>query len=126
MKKILTLLCGLSAALSLDAQIIFQEDFDGIGGSTAGGAGTYTFPAGWLLRNVDNVAPDPAVSYVNDAWERREDFSFNVADSAAFSTSWTAPVGVANDWMWTPLITLPANCVLSWNAVSYDPQYPDG
>ncbi|MGL5892117.1 MAG: choice-of-anchor J domain-containing protein, partial [Bacteroidia bacterium] len=39
---------------------------------------------------------------------------------------WTSPVGVANDWMWTPLITLPANCVLSWNAVTYDPGYPDG
>jgi Secretion system C-terminal sorting domain/SprB repeat len=127
MKKILTLFCGIAATLTLDAQIIFQEDFDGIGGSTAGGAGTYTFPAGWLLRNVDNRAPDVGVAYVNDAWERREDFSFNVADSCAFSTSWTNPVGIADDWMWTPVIgPLPANCVLSWNAVAYDPLYPDG
>ncbi|MCA6361932.1 MAG: choice-of-anchor J domain-containing protein [Bacteroidetes bacterium] len=127
MKRTLTLLGCLAATLSLNAQIIFQEDFDGIGGPTAGGAGTYTFPAGWLLRNVDNLAPDAQVSYVNDAWERREDFANNVADSAAFSTSWTSPVGIANDWMWTPLIgPLPANCILKWNAITYDPLYPDG
>ncbi|MCU0432549.1 MAG: choice-of-anchor J domain-containing protein [Bacteroidia bacterium] len=127
MKRIFTLLGCLAAAFSLHAQVIFQEDFDGIGGSTSGGAGTYTFPAGWLLRNVDNVPPDAGVAYVNDAWERREDFANSVTDSAAFSTSWTDPVGIANDWMWTPLIgPLPANCVLKWNAISYDPLYPDG
>lgn len=109
------------------AQILFQEDFDGIGGPTAGGAGTYTFPAGWLLRNVDNGTPNAAVSYVNEAWERREDFNFNVADSCAFSTSWTTPTGTANDWMWTPPIAIPsANCQLEWNAVTYDVSYPDG
>jgi hypothetical protein len=127
MKRTLTLLGCLAMACSLNAQIIFQEDFDGLGGPTAGGPGTYSFPAGWLLRNVDNLAPDAQVSYVNDAWERREDFANNVADSAAFSTSWTSPVGVANDWMWTPLIgPLPANCILKWNSVTYDPLYPDG
>jgi len=108
-------------------RLFFSEDFDGISGPTAGGAGTYVFPAGWLLRNVDNVAPDAGVAYVNDAWERREDFANSVTDSAAFSTSWTDPVGIANDWMWTPLIgPIPANCVLKWNAITYDPLYPDG
>lgn len=127
MKRTLTLLGCLAAACSMNAQIFFQEDFDGIGGPISGGPGTYSFPAGWLLRNVDNVAPDAQVSYVNDAWERREDFANNVADSAAFSTSYTNPVGVANDWMWTPLIgPLPANCILKWNAITYDPLYPDG
>lgn len=106
--------------------VLFQEDFDGIGGPTAGGAGTYTFPAGWLKRNVDNMVPNAAVSYVNEAWERREDFSFNVADSAAFSTSWYNPVGTANDWMWTPAIGVLANSTLSWNAVTYDPLFRDG
>lgn len=112
---------------SVDAQIIFQEDFDGIGGPTAGGAGTYSFPAGWFLRNVDNRTPNTSVGYVNEAWERREDFANNVTDSAAFSTSWYTPVGASDDWMWTPLIgPLPANCVLKWNAVTYDASYPDG
>jgi hypothetical protein len=115
--------------LQLNAQaIIFQEDFDGISGPTAGGPGTYAFPSGWILANVDNRNPDANVSYINEAWERREDFANNTADSCAFSTSWTDPVGVADDWMWTPAINIPAGTAstLSWNAVTYDPLYPDG
>lgn len=127
MRKIYLTLSALFLLGGLQAQIIFQEDFDGIGGPTAGGAGTYSFPAGWLKRNVDNRTPATSVNYVNEAWERREDFSFNVADSCAFSTSWYSPAGPADDWMWTPLIgPLPANCVLKWNAVTYDASYPDG
>lgn len=126
MKKLLFLLCFFAFS-QIQAQIIFQEDFDGVGGSTAGGAGTYMFPSGWLLANVDNLTPASAVAYVNEAWERREDFSFNVSDSCAFSTSWYSPAGTADDWMWTPLIgPLPANCSLKWNGVAYDASYLDG
>lgn len=125
------LLFSLSSVLfggSLQGQVLFYEDFDQIPGPTAGGPGTYVFPSGWLLRNVDNQTVDPnGPTYVNDAWERREDFNFSVIDSAAFSTSWYAPPGVANDWMWTPLIgPLPANVRLSWNGVAYDPNFRDG
>lgn len=118
---LLLLFCNVSIA-----QILFQETFDGVSGTTAGGAGTYSFPSGWFLRNVDNRTPDAAVAYVNEAWERREDFANNVADSCAFSTSWYSPVGPADDWMWTPAITLTNNCELSWNAITYDASYPDG
>lgn len=112
--------------MSAQGQTVFSEDFDGIGGPTAGGAGTYTFPAGWLLRNVDNSTPAANVSYVNEPWERREDFNFNVSDSAAFSTSWYSPAGTSNDWMWTPSFTVQPNTILKWNAVTYDASYPDG
>lgn len=126
-KLLLTTISVIGFFAVADAQIIFQEDFDGIGGATAGGAGTYSFPAGWLKRNVDNRTPAASVSYVNEAWERREDFANNVTDSCAFSTSWYSPAGAADDWMWTPLIgPLPANCILKWNAVTYDASYPDG
>lgn len=125
--KTLALSAVLFAGSGLKAQVLFSEDFDGIPGPTSGGAGTYVFPSGWSLRNVDNLTPNSSVSYVNEAWERREDFNFNVADSAAFSTSWYTPAGVSNDFMWTPAIgPLPANCVLNWNAVAYDPAYADG
>jgi hypothetical protein len=117
----------LGLQIPLYAQVIFYEDFDNVGGPTSGGPGTYTFPAGWLKRNVDNFTPASAVSYINEAWERREDFGENTLDSCAFSTSWYAPVGIADDWMWTPLIgPLPANCKLKWNAKAYDPSNPDG
>ena len=105
---------------------IFSEDFDGIPGPTAGGPGTYLFPSGWVLANVDGFTPAGAVSYVNEAWERREDFNFSVADSAAFSTSWYVPMGQADDWMITPAINIGSASTLKWNAVAYDPSYPDG
>ncbi|HLP18667.1 MAG TPA: T9SS type A sorting domain-containing protein [Chitinophagales bacterium] len=129
MKRILQLVLAILVLFTpyAQGQTIFSEDFDGVGGPTAGGAGTYSFPAGWLLRNVDNGTPATSVAYVNEAWERREDFSFNVADSTAFSTSWTVPATTSNDWMWTPLIgPLPAGAVLKWNAVTYDASYRDG
>lgn len=126
-KLLLTLSFAVASSLAVNAQIIFSEDFDGIGGPTAGGAGTYTFPPGWFLRNVDNRTPAGAVAYVNEAWERREDFNFSVIDSCAFSTSWYNPVGAADDWMWTPLVgPIGANTELRWNAVAYDPMYQDG
>ena len=111
------------------AQILtlFSEDFDGIPGPTAGGAGTYNFPSGWLLANVDNRTPSGSVAYMNEAWERREDFATNVNDSAAFSTSWYSPAGQADDWMWTPGIPLTGtNITLSWEAKAYDPSFADG
>ena len=109
------------------SNVIFYEDFEGISGTTSGGAGTYSFPNGWYLRNVDNRTPSSNVSFVNEAWERREDFGQNVLDSVAFSTSWYSQTGAADDWMWTPLIlNIPANAVLKWNAKAYDPEYRDG
>ena len=105
------------------SQTYYLEDFDGIPGPTAGGAGTYTFPAGFLKRNVDNRTPDAQVAYVNEAWERREDFGLNVVDSVAFSTSYYSPVGAANDFMWVPVQTIQPNTSLFWNARSYDLNY---
>src|SRR3989338_731389 len=126
MKKILlgwALVLGASAS----AQVIYQEDFDNIPGPTAGGAGTYSFPSNMLKRNVDNLTPATSVAYINEAWERREDFVLNVLDSCAFSTSWYTPAGTANDWMWTPLIgPITGSAQLSWRAKAPDPAYADG
>jgi hypothetical protein len=115
------------AKLKSSSVPLFSEDFDGISGATSGGSGTYTFAPNFLLRNVDGLTPTGTVSYVNEAWERREDFANAVTDSAAFSTSWYSPAGTANDWMWTPLISgITSITTLSWNAVTYDASYPDG
>lgn len=127
-RTLLLLLAFGLVRTTTQAQVLFSEDFDGIGGATAGGPGTYSFPAGWLRRNVDNRAPDASVGYMGtEAWIRREDFANNVSDSTAFSTSWTSPAGVVNRWMWTPLITgITSTTVLNWNAITYDASFPDG
>ncbi|MBP6625705.1 MAG: hypothetical protein KA198_11070, partial [Chitinophagaceae bacterium] len=88
MRKNLFLFLLSLFAYQADAQVLYLETFDNIPGPTAGGAGTYTFPTNMLLRNVDGLAQDAGVIYVNNAWIRREDFANNVADSCAFSTSW--------------------------------------
>lgn len=125
--RILAVLLLLITTGKLRAQVVFYESFDNISGPTAGGPGTYTFPAGWLLRNVDSRTPATNVNYINNAWIRRENFSSNVLDSCAMSTSWYSPAGAANDWMWTPAITITTNnLTLSWRGLAMDAQYPDG
>lgn len=127
MKKLLLLLFALTLVSSAKSQVLFYESFDSIAGDNTQGPGTWTFPNGWLLANVDNQTPNSSVSYVTDAWIRREDFANNVNDTAALSTSWYATAGTSDDWMVTPAIgPLPANVVLSWRAIAYDPAYPDG
>ena len=133
------LVSGVLLAPPAFAQVIYSENFrsptmPGTDGVTpcdtgAGGAGTYEFPAGWLLRNVDNRAPNVAVAYINDAWEVREDFGSagGTTNCVAFSTSWYTPAGAANDFMWSPSIAVPASgAALSWRARAYDAMYPDG
>lgn len=83
-------------------------------------------PTGYTFYNIDGLVPFSTVSYVTNAWVTREDFKFNTADTCAFSTSYYAPTGTANDYMVTVPITLGANPSLNWNSVTYDPQYPDG
>lgn len=121
--RLLAVLLLVITTGKLRSQVVFYESFDNISGPTDGGPGTYTFPAGWLLRNTDNRTINSALRPfpVNVAWMRRENFKDNVNDSCAMSTSWYSPSGAANDWMWTPAITLPANPLqLSWRARSMD------
>ena len=124
------------------AQVLFYEDFrppltsqgtyPGLEGVDLcqpgnGGAGTYPFLPNWLRRNVDNRVPDATVAYVNDAWIIRDDFRGDQRQCVAFSNSYYAPTGNADDWMWTPAIAIPASDVfLSWRASSYDPAFLDG
>jgi hypothetical protein len=127
MKKTFTILLTAFIFFSplAKAQVFFLETFDNISGPTGGGPGTYTFPAGWLLANVDNKVPDASVGIVNAAWIRYED---EIGDSAAISTSFYSPAAQADDWMWTPAINIAAGGVtkLSWNAIAYDENFPDG
>ena len=67
------LLSGMVCTMPLLAQVAFTENFrspstpgtDGVTPCTAGsGAGTYQFPVGWLLRNVDNGTPAANVAYI--------------------------------------------------------------
>jgi hypothetical protein len=126
-----SILIALTTAGSANAQQFFYENFDtepGVGCTLGeGGPGTYPYPAGWLKFNVDGRTPAATVAYINDAWVVREDFQMEPANCAAFSTSWYAPAGTANDWTWSPAIVLPkGSSALSWRARTYDAAYRDG
>jgi len=126
MKRLFTILF-LSAFIlftsSLKAQIIFLQTFDNIPGPTSGGPGTFSFPAGWLLANVDNNTP--TIPLITNAWIRTDN---GAGDTVAVSTSDYTPPGQADDWMWTPAINVTAGNFtrLSWDAIAIDPDFPDG
>jgi hypothetical protein len=98
------------------AEVLLAEDFE---------AGS---PAGWTVFDQDGRTPAGVVAYVSEAWVVRDDFNFYSSNHAAFSTSWYVPPGAADDWLMTPALALPTgrDCLLEWQAVAYDPAYPDG
>jgi len=120
-KKLLFFLILLGAFNIGKSQVLFFEDFDGVSNGIANGG----MPADWYLFDVDGRVPNANNTIqVTNAWSR---FEYQAGDTAAFSNSWYDPAGAANDYMITPAIpTLPANCVLSWDAEAIDASYPDG
>lgn len=132
MKKLLLSLTLLAGSMA-SAQI-FQENWDGNGPGVSN----------WILYNLDNrtpVGPDgtsgePLSFLVQDAWTvlsladiqgANPDYAGYPAAATGMdgniiaSNSWYVPVGVANDWLVSPLITVPAGTTglnLNWAAVS--------
>ncbi len=136
-------MCLLSLLLvpPCSAAVLFSESFrtpsipgtDGIDVcyTTPESPGNYLFPTGWLLRNVDNLTPNATVSWVNDAWEVREFPSGGLNNCVAFSTSYYLHTLLADDFMWSPPITLPTvtpwrSIRLSWKATSMSFSLRDG
>ncbi len=105
---------GGMACLWSDDGLLLDEDFE-LG----------AFRPGWSLINVDGLTPDPNVAFVSDAYVVA-DVVEPGANFAAYSTSWYAPAGQADDWLVTPQITLGAASVLSWQGRAPDAAFADG
>jgi hypothetical protein len=103
-----------SACLWPDDGLLLDEDFE-LG----------AFRPGWSLINVDGLTPDANVSFVTDAFVVIDQFEPGM-NFGAYSTSWYAPAGQADDWVITPQITLGMASVLSWEAWAPDATFPDG
>lgn len=98
----------------LQAQtLVFSEDFqNGI-------------PTGFTLLDEDGYTVDPSVSEFQPAWISLPD-PLNTNDTVAGATSFFSPVGIADRWLITPLITLGSyGNSLSWEARSHDASFPD-
>ncbi len=88
---------------------------------------TADFSMGWTLIDVDAQVPNRNVAFVNDAWVVLDNFDGGAGGNlAAYSNSWYAPPGQADDWMVSPQVMIGANAQLQWRARAQDPAFPDG
>jgi hypothetical protein len=113
MKKITLFLILLITTYATNAQVVFSENWDGIGPGISG----------WTLYDEDGFTVNTNVSFINDAWvSTTEEFDNNVA----MSTSWYSTANTSNDWLVSPSISIPAGTsTLYWDGKAYDTTYPD-
>ena len=111
-KILLTSIVGLLSLNIANCQI-FSEDFNS------------GIPATFTLTDVDGTPPAANVAVFTGSFTAQ-----NVGgEDCAGSTSWLNPAGQADDWMATPLITIPntsAPVSLSFDAIAPDGNFPDG
>jgi len=111
MKQSLTLI-ALVLTLCVQGQSFFQDFEDGIEPMT--------------LYDVDGLTIHQNVNFCTDAWTALN-VGFGNGTNVAVSTSWYNPVGIADDWMVTPLIHLPdSNPIIRWDAKAQDANFRDG
>lgn len=122
MKKMCLFFLGLVLFLGANSQVVFQENFDLVADGD--------LPANWTRFNVDGLTPAADVSFITNAWVAYKP-NTQFQTKAAWSTSWYNPTGVANDWMFTPAITIPAGStgftpVLQFVEYTPNASYADG
>jgi len=119
MKKILLSLFSLALAGSLQAQVIWQDNFNG--------TTPPALPTGWTQYNGDALTVDPQLanySFGTNAWVSR--IPTGSTDGFMVSTSWYTPAGTSNDWLISPAVTPTAGAWLLFDAVTPDANYKDG
>lgn len=133
---------ALLATISLKAQTLYSERFNtlslttGTNITTNANFGYNSLPNGMLSINNGNLKADTlsanypfkAAMQSQQGWlSYKPTPNTNTNDTFAVSTSWLLPVGTANSWMITPLITnIASNSVLSWEAMAPDASNADG
>lgn len=105
---------------SVSPTVIFGEDFE----SETIEKGK--MPEGWTIFDLDGKTPQSNVAGIK-CWGV---FKLNSGRRLALSTSYYKPAGKADDWTFTPAITLPApqtgkKIVVDYFEVALDPGYPD-
>lgn len=68
------------------------------------------------------LVPSDPVAFIDDAWVVANNYDSGPGGNrAAYSTSWYAPAGMANDWLIIPQVTLGADTRVSWRSRTQDP-----
>ena len=116
MRKALLFIAAAFIGMSVNAQVIFSEDFQ----STDAGS----MPTGWVTYSDDLVNSSNYANF-NDSWQVAQ---VSEGDMAAVSISWTEPQGNDCDrWMVTPAITIPngSGYYLTFNTFGRDGNFPE-
>ncbi len=96
---------------TLHAQILFEENFDN------------GIPNTFNLIDVDGATANQNVAQYQGSFSA----AMLSGQDCAVSTSWLNPVGVTDDWMVTPAITMTNGTIfLTFSAIALDPDYSDG
>lgn len=92
---------------------VFNEDFQ------------QGIPNTWTIVDNDGLTVDPSVQEFDSAWITYTEDSL-YGDTVAASTSYFDPIDRADRWLISPAINLGVyGNILSWEAMSADPSYPD-
>lgn len=140
MKKILLSVLSLTAFWTNAQTTIFAEDWDGNGpgisewilynldnGTPVGPGGTAGEALSFLIQEAWTVLSLEQIQGANPGFEDYPAGALGMDGNIIASNSWYTPAGVANDWLVSPLITIPegaTNINLNWAATSLgDPTY---
>jgi hypothetical protein len=135
MKKLLLSITFLAAGFCANAQAtLFEEDWDGAGPGIAfwelynldgltpvGPAGTSGEALSFLVQDAWSILSLAEIQAVTPGFTAYPTAAVGMFDNIAASNSWYEPVGIANDWLVSPLITIPAGTTsisLNWAALS--------
>ena len=102
---------------SAQVEILFSQDFENGLGSMISIDNDGLIVADALAESL-NIPTSPS------QWSAVRLSESNI--TAAVSPSWFNPVGVADDWLITPLIDIRAGTVIEWSAFSLNPSFRDG
>lgn len=135
------LLAILQFSLPSFSQVLYSERFNSLSMNTAtyvtaGNTLSYLYqdvPSGMTMINNGNLVADTLSGnypFRKAGQQQKAWLSYkhpNTADTFAVSTSWLKPVGTADAWLITPVISnVSANSVLTWEATAPDMSNADG
>jgi len=134
MRKFLLTVLPLMTFLTNAQTTIFAEDWDGNGPGISewtlynldnrtpvGPGGTDGEPLSFLVQEAWSVLSFEQIQGANPLFEAYPVAATGMEGNIIASNSWYNPVGAANDWLVSPLITIPAgatNISLNWAATS--------
>lgn len=113
MKRILTLLLLSFLVYQVQSQVLFSQDFE---------SGVLD---PMIALDIDGKVVAPQVAnFAGPTWTV---VSTSASNNAIVSTSWFAPVGIADDWLISDSLHVTSpNTFLIWEAYTPDPSFRDG